>query len=121
LHAAILPTGDHDLTLGAIDLTGTTTQDASSVDAGYCDAATSPLTFACSRALTRRKGVSVRSEVGSSTGRFTPSSKTIGQTPDGRNTVEKLENRNVAGGLVVKTQLHHETGDLPYGRSGWRT
>lgn len=80
------------------------------------------MTFACSRALTKRKVMTVWAGMVTSTGRFTSCSEAVAQTLDGRNIVEKLLNRHLQDGVAMQTQLHHESGEwtarVAYNRAG---
>ncbi|WP_035771016.1 hypothetical protein [Arthrobacter sp. Br18] len=102
--------GENERTQPTIDLIERTTNVFQSLEAGDFAAVKELMTYTCSRALTKRKVMSLWSEITTTTGHLEACTETTVQTPDGRTTLGKLANRHLLAGAVVQTTLKHEAG-----------
>lgn len=69
------------------------------------------MTYTCARELTKRKLMSIWTDVVMATGRLERCTNVVVQTPGGRNRLEKLANRHLLTGPIVQATLEHETGE----------
>lgn len=104
------PSGE-TMTRPLIDIQERTEQVFALLSAGDYAAVKALMTFSTSRALTRKKVMSVWDQVVATSGAFESCSGTRIQTSDGRNVVLQQINQYLSGGLVCQTQLNHEAGE----------
>lgn len=82
-----------------------------SLDADAYDDVRALMTYACARALTRRKLMSVWAAVTASTGRLRTTGNPIVLTPEGATVVARFLNRHLSTGAIVQVALSHEAGE----------
>lgn len=102
-----------EVTMGnpIIDLTSRTEEVFRHLDKNDYGSVKSLMTFTCSRALTKKKLMSVWAQVVADSGRFESCSNTTIQTADGINVLAQKLNQYLAGGLTGQTQINHERGE----------
>ncbi|MFB2556814.1 hypothetical protein [Herbiconiux liangxiaofengii] len=94
-----------------IDLIDRTVAVFQALDADDYDAVKAHMTYACARALSKRRVMQMWSTVVASSGRLEGCDDSTVQTPDGRSALGKLANRHLLTGAVVQTTLRHEAGE----------
>lgn len=94
-----------------IDLTSRTEEVFERLSKGDFGFVKSMMTFTCSRALTKKKVMSVWDQVIADSGGFNSCSNTTIQTADGTNVLAQKLNQYLSSGLTVQTQLNHEAGE----------
>jgi len=109
--AVMRPEKEMEMTGQTIDLMDRTRAVFESLDAGDYEAVRAQMTYACARALSRRKVQGVWNEVVTATGRLEASTDLTVQTPDGTNALNTFANRLLANGAVVQATLRHEAGE----------
>lgn len=95
----------------AIDLSDRTSEVFEHLDAGDYEAVRAHMTYACGRALTKRKLMSVWDQVQSETGRLDACVNATVQTADGSTPLNKFANRYLSTGAIVQVTLRHEAGE----------
>lgn len=81
------------------------------LDAGDYEAVRAHMTYACGRALTKRKLLGVWGQVRSETGRLDVCVDPTVQTADGSSPLSKFANRHLSAGAIVQVTLRHEAGE----------
>jgi hypothetical protein len=94
-----------------MDLTDRTSEVFAHLDAGDYEAVRAHMTYACGRALTKRKLTSVWDHVRSETGRLDACVEATVRTADGTTPLNKLVNRHLSNGAIVQVTLRHEAGE----------
>jgi hypothetical protein len=102
---------EEPMTTQVVDLIDRTSELFRSLDAGDYDAVRAHMSYACARALSKRKLMGVWNQVSSDSGRLEACSDSTVQTPDGTTTVTKFMNRHLSTGAIVQTTLRHEAGE----------
>lgn len=93
------------------DLSDRTSAVFARLDAGDYEAVRAHMTYACGRALTKRKLMSVWDQVRSDTGRLEACVDSTVQTADGSTPLSTLANRHLSNGAIVQVTLQHEAGE----------
>lgn len=93
------------------DLLDRTSDVFAHLDAGDYEAVRAHMTYACGRALTKRKLMSVWNEVRSDSGRLEACVDVTAQTADGSTTLSKVVNQHLSTGAIVQATLRHEAGE----------
>lgn len=93
------------------DLSDRTSAVFAHLDAGDYEAVRAHMTYACGRALTKRKLMSVWDQIRSDTGRLEACVDSTVQTADGSTPLSTLANRHLSNGAIVQVTLHHEAGE----------
>lgn len=93
------------------DLLDRTSNVFANLDAGDYEAVRAHMTYACGRALTKRKLMGVRDQVRSDSGVLEACVDLTAQTADGSTTLGKFANRHLSNGAVVQATLRHEAGE----------
>lgn len=115
---------DESDTTGAqvTDLSERTREVFAHLDAGDYEAVRAHMTYACGRALTKCKLMSVWEQVRSDTGRLEACVDSTVQTADGSTPLSRLANRHLSAGAIVQVTLRHEAGEwigrIAYNGSG---
>ncbi|MFK4789510.1 hypothetical protein [Microbacterium sp. ZW T5_56] len=99
------------MTASVTDLSDRTSEVFAHLDAGDYEAVRAHMTYACSRALSRRKLMGVWEQVRSESGRLDACVDATTQTPDGSTALGKLANRHLSTGAIVQVTLQHEAGE----------
>lgn len=93
------------------DLSDRTSAVFAYLDAGDYEAVRAHMTYACGRALAKRKLMGVWDQVRSETGRLDACVDSTVQTADGSTPLSKLANRHLSTGAIVQVTLQHEAGE----------
>lgn len=93
------------------DLLARTSRVFTQLDAGDYEAVRADMTYACGRALTKRKLMGVWDQVRSDSGRLEESIDATVRTADGSTAVSKFANRHLSTGAIVQVTLRHEAGE----------
>lgn len=93
------------------DLSNRTSEVFAYLDAGDYEAVRAHMTYACGRALTKRKLMSVWDQVQSETGRLDACVNATVQTADGSTPLSKFANRYLSTGAIVQVTLQQEAGE----------
>lgn len=93
------------------DLSARTSSVFAQLDAGDYDAVRADMTYACGRALTKRKLMGVWDEVRSASGRLEECVDATVRTADGSTAVSRFANRHLSTGAIVQVTLRHEATD----------
>lgn len=99
------------MTAPVIDLAERTSEVFANLDAGDYEAVRAHMTYACGRALTKRKLMSVWDQVRSDTGRLEACVDSTVQTAEGSTPLSRLANRHLSTGPIVQVTLRHEAGE----------
>jgi hypothetical protein len=105
------PEKETDMAEQTIDLMDRTRTVFERLDAGDYEAVRTQMTYACARALSKRRLGGVWNEVVAATGRLESSTDFTVRTPDGTNALNKFANKVLANGAIVQATLHHEAGE----------
>ncbi len=93
------------------DLLARTVEVFTQLDADDYEAVRAHMTYACGRALTRRRLMSVWHQIRDDSGRLEECVDVTARTPDGSTTLSRFANRHLSTGAIVQTTLRHETGE----------
>ena len=94
-----------------VNLLDSTSEVFRMLDAGDYESVKARMTYACARALSKRKLMGVWDEVVRESGRLEGCADTSAQTPDGSTALSKFTNRHLNTGAIVQTTLQHEAGE----------
>jgi len=100
---------DHPAAAG--DLVDRTTTVFEHLSAGDYPAVRALMSYACSRVLTKRRLMSTWQQVIDATGPLQACVDPLVQTPDGRTTLERFANRQLAQGAIIQLTLQHDHGE----------
>lgn len=109
--AVVNPEEETEMAKQTIDLMDRTRAVFELLDAGDYEAVRTRMTYACARALSKRRIQAVWNEVLAATGRLESSTELTVQTPDGTNALNRFANRVFANGAIVQATLRHEAGE----------